>query len=221
MGRGPTAHPCSQHGLKMRGSAANATLAFTPSPHWWDARQLGLQEDLALTELASLGDALGSMHTSVSASTHRGADWGSRWLNTWVGRPQSLSNPRACPTSEPLQPHHHDALPSSRNDAPITQVPQTTQTQAINAWHKAKAGCAFILSPARFLYWEAGRRTRPAARAHGDSGRAVAVVWMQPEPGVNSRAGKCETLTPTSPSLPGRQHQGVASRDVLSPPARR
>lgn len=43
------------------------TLAFTPSPHWWDACGLGLQEDLALTELAGLGDALGSMHTSMRA----------------------------------------------------------------------------------------------------------------------------------------------------------
>lgn len=43
------------------------TLAFTPSPHWWDACGLGLQEDLAVTELAGLGDALGSMHTSMCA----------------------------------------------------------------------------------------------------------------------------------------------------------
>lgn len=95
-----------------------------------------------------------------------------------AGSAYGMGDPRACLTPEPLQPHHHDALPSNRNDAPIPQVPQTTQALVINTRHKAKAGCAFILSPARFLYWQAGRQNHPSARACGDSGRTAAVVWM-------------------------------------------
>lgn len=105
-------------------------------------------------------------------------------------------------------------------------MPGTIQAWVINAQHEAKEGHPLSPSKGRSClepepsslsllgsWQEILPGSRVAVRSLVDSGHSLAVVLIQPERRVNSRAGKCETLALTLPS-PQASARGGASGEA-------